>query len=83
MSLASRIANIIVPPQSTHPTPSDSRTTVDITNGSEGPGSAAYKSQRNRRSTETGIMETEEEEGRPRYLHVGSDATGTCGIISH
>ncbi|MCJ1235884.1 hypothetical protein MMC14_003858 [Varicellaria rhodocarpa] len=69
MSLASRIANIIVPPQSTHPTPSDSRTTVDITNGSEGPGSAAYKSQRNRRSTETGIMETEEEEGRPRYLH--------------
>ena len=71
MSLASRIANIIVPSQSTHPTPSDSRTTLNTTNGSEVSGSAAYKSQRNRRSTETGVMETEEEEGRPPYLHVG------------
>ena len=72
MSLASRIANILIPPQSPHLAPSDGLTAASLTDGSDASGSAAYEAHRDQYSTKTRAMETEEEEGRPPYLHVGS-----------
>ena len=69
MSLASRLANILFPNQTTSLASSDGVTEIAFGDGPHST-NAHTNARKTGKHTESTTMEEEEEEGRPPYIHV-------------
>ena len=75
MSLASRIANLFLPDQSPQLVPSDGRATIAAIDGTNRTPEPPFGNHSESQRKENWLMEEEEEEGRPPYVHVSRLST--------